>query len=127
MRAWLVGIVILFLTVLLVSSASPRVSVEPHTLPADPHVVVAHEEEESVCGDALLSDLAKKMEGENLDENLRVLQPYATQCSGNAEYHAIRGHALENGGDWPNAAKEMNTAIKLDPRRPNFFFRLAQI
>ena len=127
MRAWIVGILILFLTVLLVSSASPRVSVEPHTLPADPHVVVAHEEGESVCSDALLSDLAKKMEGENLDDNLRVLQPYATPCSGNAEYHAIRGHALENGGDWPDAAKEMNTAIKLDPQRPNFFFRLAQI
>jgi tetratricopeptide (TPR) repeat protein len=83
--------------------------------------------DDTSCSDALLSALATKVEGENLDESLRVLQEYAALCSINAEYHALRGHALENGGDWPDAAKEMNTAIKLDPQRPNFFFRLAQI
>jgi tetratricopeptide (TPR) repeat protein len=93
-------------------------------LQSDPRAVV---KDETTCSDALLSALATKIEGENLDESLRVLQGYATLCSINAEYHALRSRALEDGSNWPDAAKEMNTAIKLDPQRPNFFFRLAQI
>jgi tetratricopeptide (TPR) repeat protein len=134
MRTGIARVAILALTIVLDGSASTPVNCEQRFVSIDSWVVGPDEvggkgasESPYSCSDALLSDLAKKTEGESLDENLRVLEPYATLCSGNAEYHALRSHALERGGDLPNAAREMNTAVKIDPLQPNFFFCLAQI
>lgn len=88
---------------------------------------VATEQQEPACSEAVLSELQKNVEVQNPEVDLGVFRAHATECSGNAEYHAFFSHAFENGGDLANAAREMNTAIKLDPQRPSFFFQLSQI
>ena len=44
-----------------------------------------------------------------------------------AQYHALVSLAFKKKGDLAKAAKELDTAIGLDPHNPDYFFQLTQI
>jgi|GEM_PF-4535639 len=79
------------------------------------------------CSDQWLSRLQEEIENGQFKDSLHTLEAESTPCSGNAQYHVVLSRALQKNGDPAKAALELDKAIKLDPHRPESFFRLAHI
>jgi tetratricopeptide (TPR) repeat protein len=81
----------------------------------------------STCSDSWLSRLEHQSKSVEHTDILTSLQVAAKLCSSSALYHALLSATMEDKGDLANAARELNTAITLDPHQSQFMFRLAQL
>jgi tetratricopeptide (TPR) repeat protein len=88
---------------------------------------ISSKQELGACSDARLSQLRRDIEHGEFEDNAHALEAEATQCSGKAQYHVLVSLAFKKKGDLAKAAKELDTAIRLDPHNPDYFFQLTQI
>lgn len=79
------------------------------------------------CAPSTLSSARADLERGEWGSALRTLRGQSANCSGLAEYHSLMGRVLEKGNDLPRAAKELNSAIQIDPNRSSDYFELARI